>query len=350
MIFRRQLLVDAYKLADLLVMVASFAAVVWLLAYQAHGHGPGELLAVRLKVTNFLLFVGLAVVWHLCLTAFGLYRSRRLSSHRAEAYDVFRATSLGSLLLLAAAIPFDIELITSWRWFFVLFWATATTATVGFRLLLRLALERGRRRGRNLLHVLIIGSNARAREYAEKIAARPELGYRVMGFVDEHWAGMGELLADGGKLVAGFDDLLEYLRENVVDEVVLALPVGSLYPQGRRIVGLCEELGITVRVLSDVFDLKLKRADMEVFQSYPVMALKVGAMNGRPTVVRRMLNFAGALIRRRAGTDLSGARSRSEHRPVPVPRRGARRPVPAAAGQDSGREDARSREGGTGTA
>jgi FlaA1/EpsC-like NDP-sugar epimerase len=46
-----------------------------------------------------------------------------------------------------------------------------------------------RSRGRNTRFILIVGTNDRAIEFVRQIAGHPELGYHVVGFVDDDWAG-----------------------------------------------------------------------------------------------------------------------------------------------------------------
>ena len=39
--------------------------------------------------------------------------------------------------------------------------------------------------------MVVVGTNSRALRFARKIEARPELGYRIAGFVDGPWLGLG---------------------------------------------------------------------------------------------------------------------------------------------------------------
>src|SRR5207249_2413343 len=87
--------------------------------------------------------------------------------------------------LLLAAFVFRIGMISIGS--LLMFWAAVSTVAVATRLFLRSLLERLRLRGRNLRNILIVGTNCRALEFAQKIDARAELGYRIVGFVDQGW-------------------------------------------------------------------------------------------------------------------------------------------------------------------
>ena len=45
-----------------------------------------------------------------------------------------------------------------------------------------------------------------------------------------------------------------YLRDNVVDEVVICLPMRSYYREQQKLVDMCEKLGVTVRFPTDLFE------------------------------------------------------------------------------------------------
>ena len=107
--------------------------------------------------------------------------------------------------------------------FLMTFFVTSSSLTVCSRLILRQMLIRLRLRGRNLRHALIVGTNPRAIEFARKIESKAELGYRIVGFVDDHWAGIREFQKTGYAHVVNFEEFPVFLREHVVDEVVIGL-------------------------------------------------------------------------------------------------------------------------------
>src|SRR4029077_16237270 len=101
-----------------------------------------------------------------------------------------KATSTGTFVVLLGAIAFHIPLITVL--FLGVFWVISTAMTVSSRLSLRVVLACVRWYGRNLRHIVIVGTNTRALEFAHQIASRPHLGYRISGFVDHDWGGTEE--------------------------------------------------------------------------------------------------------------------------------------------------------------
>src|SRR5688572_23787979 len=225
----RHLLNLSFKAVDLLVMVVSFLIAAGSLVPASDWYSLRQLVEVRLQASNFLLFIFLMAAWYLIFAGFGLYRALRLASVRAEARDIVKATSVGSTAVLLVASLINIDFVTSH--FLVVFWVTSTALTGFARLTLRVILERFRVRGRNLRNLLIIGTNARALRFAELVENKPTLGYQINGFIDDEWSGIDKFRQTGRQLVATVPDFGDYLREHVVDEVVISLPVSSYYSQ-----------------------------------------------------------------------------------------------------------------------
>lgn len=171
---RRRILVDALKLFDLSVMVVAFA----LATVPSWGVGrtisAADFFSMRVKLGNLIIFLGLLLLWHLFFSGFGLYGSHRLSSRLSESFDIVRATALSAAVVLVAASLFNIRMV-SLRYVGV-FFAFCTVLLVASRLILRFILVQTRLHGRNLRHVLIVGTSKRAIEFADRLEANSELG------------------------------------------------------------------------------------------------------------------------------------------------------------------------------
>jgi len=278
-----------YEVADLLLMVAAFGLTVWVVAFNANGASLVRILSVRLKIINFVLFLGFLILWHLFFQWLGLYRSQRLRSLSTELIDVAKATSLGSVAIFNAGLLFDIQLITVR--FAVIFWLISTVLAIGVRLGLRLVLRWARSQGRNLSRILIVGTNARALKFAEEIRSRSETGFVVVGFCDKQWHGLLEFEKKGEDLVVDLDNLQAYLRRNVIDEVILALPA-SCYADAAEVVSICEVQGITVRLLASFFNLRLASTKVDSIEDmHPVLTVSGGSMEGGELALKRAFDF-----------------------------------------------------------
>jgi exopolysaccharide biosynthesis polyprenyl glycosylphosphotransferase len=290
---RRRILSNALKLFDLAVMVLSFA----LATVPALGVGltisMAEFFSMRVKVQNLIIFFGLLILWHVLFSIFGLYASHRMSSRAAESADVVKATTLGSLGLWGAAALFHIQMAS--LPFLIVFLVISTGMLVCSRLAMRMVLAQARLHGRNLRNVLIVGTSRRAVEFAGKLQANPQLGYRVIGFADRPWDGIDQFRRTGHSLACDLEGFPEFLRTNVVDEVVMALPIRSFHADASRVAALCEEQGIILRVPSNIFNLKLARSGAEELEGHSSITHYTGVIEGWPVVMKRVVDFCLAL-------------------------------------------------------
>jgi exopolysaccharide biosynthesis polyprenyl glycosylphosphotransferase len=290
----RQLFVKAAMLYDLAVMSLSFGLAAELVAHQTATVSFADFLAMRVKVRNFVLFAGFLLVWNIIFRLFGLYDSRRLSGQEDEVLDIAKATTFGVGCVCIAAFLFRLAMVTPW--FVLALWFISSATFVSSRLVARYLLSQVRVQGRNLREMLIVGTNPRAVLFARKIQANPTLGYRVLGFVDQDWEGMEEFRKGGYPLASDFERFPFLLRERAVDEVVLALPMKSFYLQASRIAALCEEQGVVVRVLSNIFNLRRAQSKAGKFEGEAVTTFSTGSPEDWQHLLKRTFDIVASLV------------------------------------------------------
>jgi exopolysaccharide biosynthesis polyprenyl glycosylphosphotransferase len=291
---RRRILLQAAKLFDLALMVFSFGLATVLVARETPATSLADFFSMRVKVQNFVIFALLLLAWHVVFSSLGLYSSKRFSTCWEEVLDIAKAAAFGSAIIFVAAILLRIRMVTPL--FILLFWVASTLGGAGSRLLLRSMLAGVRRRGRNLRQMVVVGTNPRAIRFARKLELRPELGYRIAGFVDDAWHGLAEFRKAGYPLLSDFAGFHGFLREHVADEVMVALPMQSSYAQAACIAALCEEQGIIVRVLSDIFNLRLARSRAGEFEDDTVITLSTGSPDGWQHIFKRALDVSLSLV------------------------------------------------------
>jgi exopolysaccharide biosynthesis polyprenyl glycosylphosphotransferase len=291
---KRRLLLNAFKLFDLGLLVVSFVLATVMVPPNAGGVPLVEFLSMKVKLWNFLIFAVMLLVWHFIFSLFGLYESKRLATRRPEAIDAVKATTLVTICLMLSATVFTIRMATPGFLFF--FWVFSSVLLVSGRLIVRNVLGALRRHGRNLHHVLILGTNSRAIAFASRIEAKPELGYRILGFVDDDWEGTPGFLASGYTLRSTFEGLSDFLRRNVVDEVAIYLPLRSFYEHALHVAAVCEQQGIIMRFDSDIFDLKTARYRAEELDGDPQITVYTGMLEGWPLLVKRVLDITISLL------------------------------------------------------
>jgi len=279
---------------DLAALGLAFVLAAWLGAGDARQMPFSDVLTLRIKLQNFVAFSMVVVIWITTLTYVGLYHTYIYRSKMRELRDVVVAMTCCTGVLVIFHVLLDIQLIG--QWFLALFWLSAIAFAIAARLTLRLALRRSRRDGHNVRYLLIAGSNARAMELARRIESVPELGYRLLGFVDDPWDGLSSPAGTGDRIVSDFTGFSEYIARNVVDEVMLCLPVKSLYERSSEIVAQCEEQGITARLVSDMLTPRLGSSHVERFDNKLVLTIHTGGMRGWTMIIKRMLDLVGSAV------------------------------------------------------
>jgi exopolysaccharide biosynthesis polyprenyl glycosylphosphotransferase len=289
---RRKLLVSSLRAFDLAGLTLSFAVATILSARQLGTVSIVEILSVKIKLWNFVIFAALLGVWHLVFATCGLYDSKRLSAPKAETIDAIKAVALAGAFLIATARLAGLRIISPY--FLALFWVIGVGIAVIGRLLGRYLLARSRRHRRNLRFILILGTNGRAIEFARKIEARAELGYRIVGFVDDQWAGTDDFLGTGYRLCCNFESLPGFLRNNVVDEAAILLPLRSSYETTVRLTALFEQHGITMRFDPDLFNLKIARTRTDVFDGDAHITAHCGRFQVGSFLFKRLIDLTGS--------------------------------------------------------
>jgi len=287
---KRRFLLNALKLYDLGIIVASFGLATFLLVQADNRVSLHDFVNMRVKLSNIAIFAFALFCCHAIFAMCGLYRSRRLSTRLAESVDALKATSLSTVCLAMVAVLFSVSMITVR--FLITFYAISSLAVIASRFVMQYWLAIVRRHGRNLRYMLILGTNSRAIEFARKIEATPERGFQILGFVDEDWPRMEEFNATGYKVCCDYAGLAEYLRRNVVDEVAIYLPLRSFYEHSSQVAALCEQHGMVMRFASDIFGLKTARSRAEDFEGDHHIAAYTGVRDGWPLLVKRILDLA----------------------------------------------------------
>lgn len=296
--FRRQVLGYTFQLFDMALLLLSFAAATLPVLFREGLPPFAEFLSLRIKLQNFIVFVILALLWRLAFSLLGLYGSKRHTSRKKELFDVIKATSICTFILFAFNLVLRFQMVNAE--FIAIFWAASTLLVGGTRLAIRTCLRHFRARGHNFRNLLIIGTNARAIQFAKNVPRHPEWACHVTGFADDSWSGAEDVSAAGFNIVCDIGGLPAFLRRNVVDEVMIALPIRSFHEHASNIAVMCERQGIIVRILSDLFDLKSTQAVAEDFDGAALIShYATPAAMGWPIFIKRVLDVvlsASALL------------------------------------------------------
>ncbi len=152
------------------------------------------------------------------------------------------------------------------------------------------------RRGRGVQRVLIVQAGEVGHSVMRAIVARPELGYRIMGYVDDDPArAQGEIGRFKG--LGTIDDLPQVIRVHQVDVVIITLP-WQAYRKILKVMRQCEQADVRARVAPDLFQMTFGRVVVENLDGIPLLSVGEPTMPPWQRVVKRGMDLvlAGAGI------------------------------------------------------
>ena len=248
-----------------------------------------------LRMLPFIL-----LIWPTVYYFHGLYRIRRGHSRVDEIISIVVATVL-ALVILTAILTFDRltqagsdDPFSYSRAFFALFMGADIFFVALLRLVTRAALRTVRRRGHNVRRILIVGAGDSGEEIVAKLVRHRELGYEVVGFLDDDPDKRDRDAADGVRVIGILDDLEEAIEEHKVDQVMIALP----FEAHRKILDLLDRIGnelIEIRLVPNVLQYATLRAEIEDIDGTPVINLSHVPMEGWSSLAKRMMDIGLSL-------------------------------------------------------
>ena len=232
-----------------------------------------------------LLFVPL--VWGVIFKQMHMYRPRRISSHLAEARDVLKAVTLTTFILMVGSYllkKFEIS-----RLVFVYFWGLSSVGLILTRLIFRELLRWARRRGYNLRHVVILGTEQLGRTLRQQIGQHRELGLNIVGFLTGHSYEVGQHL-DGIEVIGHIDQVQAIVRARDIDQVFIALPLEAMVMLEKILQQLREEI-VDIHIVPDLYQYVIFQGSIEEFAGLPIVSLNGSPLYGGHSVLKRTLDL-----------------------------------------------------------
>ncbi len=226
----------------------------------------------------------------------GLYRLRRGRSRVDDFFAVFVGSILAVVFGIVITLYVQTYYATGLRGVFEvsqavwgIFLVLNTTGAYLSREIVRSVLERRWRAGIGLKRILIAGSGELGRLVADKIIEHRELGYQIVGFVDDRASG-DHLGYRGLPLLGTIGDASEIAERESIDHLYVALPP----EQHLRTIDLIESTSrgmLDVKVVPDLLQVITLRATIEDLDGIPVINANDVPLQGFNSVVKRAIDI-----------------------------------------------------------
>ena len=222
----------------------------------------------------------------------GVYNQPRGASLFDEIFLLLTSTATGIILIVFVIVFFFQPLYSRLVFFYA---GILITILLGLsRLVLRMVRDRLRRRGQGVDRLLIVGAGEVGRTVMRNIVAHPELGYHIVGFVDDDpekgKTDIGRFAALGSTA-----NIPRLVREKTIDEVIITLP----WMYHRKIVSIiaqCEREQVRVRIVPDIFQMTLSHLDVEDLGGIPMIGVRDISISGSQLFLKRSMDVALSLL------------------------------------------------------
>ncbi len=290
---RHRITSSVYLASDLAATLAAFAAA-WLLRFQL------AIIPLTKAVPDFQPYLYLlpfvVVLWPLVFYFHGLYQSRRGRSRVDEVLTILLAVVLATVLLSVViawyrppASPGSHEYFTYSRAFLALFALVDLLFVAGTRMLARWGMRRVRLSGHNVQRILVVGAGALGREITQKILAHREMGFEVVGFLDDDPGKAGTTVA-GVPVVGTLRQAEEVLTARSIDQVFLALPVEA-HKKMLQLMELMARECVEIKLVPDILQFATLNAAVEDLDGTPVINLSQVPLQGWNSLVKRGMDL-----------------------------------------------------------
>jgi len=291
-----RLLVAFHVIADATLGMTAFV-LAYLLRFETgliaitRGHPPVE------QYLNVLPFVALIVP--LGFHFQGLYRLRRGRSRIDDFFNVLVGSIFAVVLGVVATLYFQAYYATDQQRDVGAYevsrivWGIFLVINIAFgylsRKFIREALERRWLAGIGLRRILIAGAGDLGRVVADRIIEHRELGYQIVGFVDDK-AGGDHLGYRGLPLLGSLNEAAAIVANEKIDDLYVALPL----EEHMKLLDLVETTsreGVDVKVVPDLLQFIALRARLEDLDGVPVINLNDVPLQGLSAFIKRTLDI-----------------------------------------------------------
>jgi exopolysaccharide biosynthesis polyprenyl glycosylphosphotransferase len=236
--------------------------------------------------TPWIVYPIFAVEWVAIMLLLSVYDGRRNLRPADEFANLTLATALASVAL-AGSLYLTYRMVS--RLLFLVFVTLAYLFMLTWRGIARQVMSRGKPEKQR--RVLIVGAGPVGRNLGEQIAHNPQLGLKVVGFLDDN----PQKRSNCPDILGPLNGVQEIAQHSKVDDIVIALPQKA-YDRIDQLVWELHRLPLKVWVIPDYFRLALHKAAIEEFAGIPMLDLRAPALSDYQRMVKRAFDLIVTIL------------------------------------------------------
>lgn len=258
---------------------------VFVLSYFIRKAVPGQVALYPMTEYLWLLFVILPTLY-LAMNYYGFYSNKKSLDVFSIIYKLLICFIICGIVSAAAVFITKNALFS--RLYFGIFLAADYIVLLAERLILRKIIIDSSKKNETGKRIVIVGLMEKARKLVKDLQEQEDFPPNIIGYVslDQNYV---------GKVLGTVDQLPDILIQHAVDEVIFALPkdyIGKV----EEYIQICEELGVTVRMILDFYNLKISKTLLSYIGNLPVLTFHTVSLNEEQLFAKRVVDIIGSLI------------------------------------------------------
>ena len=288
----------------LVVVDAFVAALSFMLAFYVREGAPVFAPGGGLAWSNRFAPYGALLLFVVAIRLLGfrytdLYRVRGEFSLVDDGIRIFKATAMGSLLIVAAAFlyrgGFQFRAFSYARSVFVLDFVFVLAGVGLLRLVMRSVQTFVRSRQINLIPTLVVGRGTEASLFIREMRERPTLGYRVIGVVDTTTADDQSTYEDV-PVIGTLESLPEVIRDSGANEVIIADPQVNGDALFEVMMRCGRRRGVEFRIAPSLFNCLPRKTEIDQIGVLPMIRLFREPLSSGARIVKRTFDLLVAAL------------------------------------------------------
>ena len=151
-------------------------------------------------------------------------------------------------------------------------------------------------RGMNLQNILVVGAGEMGKAVTQKLLQLKDLGFVVIGFLDDNLDVGKNVNIDGGIEVLGaVNDLDIILEREQISDVYVALDLNN-YSQIMETLKVVNKYTVNVRLVPDLFQLLTLKARLEDLDGFPVISIDEPPLRGMMLFLKRSMDVCASAV------------------------------------------------------
>ncbi|MBI9089251.1 MAG: sugar transferase [Desulfobacterium sp.] len=285
---------EVQKVLDIAITASSFIA-----AYYIKRNLPGAWGHLSIEPNYYVVLLMIIITWYISFQWTGMYISYRISTFWEFLSIIIKSVFLGLVLLNIGLYVIHLQDIS--RLLMGIFLALNIFLLTLSKFMVFMLLRRLRARGVNTRNVLVIGSRERAIDLIRSVENHRGTGYKILGCFDLTADMVGNTVVNGHKVIGSMGELEQYLIDNVVDELVFAIPL-RLIVYADRYLSMAESMGVKVRIIPDwqihylMYQPGIAHIQFEDFLGVSTMALQTTPQNEGKLFIKTLMDYGAGFF------------------------------------------------------